>query len=83
MKDCPHSKNNICPLSKIKIGDTALIEKLNLPPECSNRLRELGFTEGNQIKIMSCNNNIICSLYNSRIGLSSYIADSIMVKRIK
>ena len=83
MINCQCSCNNVCPLSQIKNGEVVYIKKLNLPLECSIRLRELGLCEGHKIKVVSCQSNFICLIYNSRFGLGSELINSIIVERIK
>jgi len=83
MTNCQCYHSNVCPLSQIKRGEVVYIKRLNLPLECSNRLREIGLNEGHKIKVISCQNNFICLVYNSRFCLGMELVDSILVERVK
>lgn len=75
---CPNPE--VCPLSKIRAGMAVRIKRLAAPPEVSHRLRELGFCEDQQIRLLSQQSNVICQICNVRLGISSQLADSIMVE---
>jgi Fe2+ transport system protein FeoA len=70
----------VCPLNKIRAGMAARIKELSAPPEVSHRLRELGFCEDQQIRLLSCEDNIICQVCNVRLGISEQLAESILVE---
>jgi len=44
------------------------------------RLREMGFCEEQQIKLLSRDGNLICQVCNARLGISAELADAIMVE---
>jgi Fe2+ transport system protein FeoA len=69
-----------CPLSRIRAGVSVRIKELTTPPAMSQRLREMGFYEDRQIKILTQNTNIICQVCNVRLGISDDLADRIMVE---
>ncbi|HEY0552608.1 MAG TPA: FeoA family protein [Verrucomicrobiae bacterium] len=73
----------LCPLSEVQAGTSVLIKQLSASPEMSKRLRELGFCEEQRIKLLSRNPNLICQVCNARLGLSSQLADLILVEKIK
>ncbi len=77
---CPNPE--VCPLSKIRAGMAVRIKRLAAPPEVSHRLRELGFCEDQQIRLLSQQSNVICQICNVRLGISSQLADSIMVEPV-
>ena len=83
MTNCQCSHSNVCPLSQIERGEVVCIKQLNLPLEYSNRLREIGLSEGHKIKVISCRNNFICLVYNSRFCLGMELINSILVERVK
>jgi Fe2+ transport system protein FeoA len=56
------------------------IKRLNAPPEVMRRLRELGFCEDRQIKLLSRHVNLICQVCNARFGLSRQLAEGIVVE---
>lgn len=61
-------------------GTPVRIKRLNAPPDVSNRLREMGLGEEQQIKLLCCRSNFICLVCNARLGISSQLADSILVQ---
>ena len=46
------------------------------------RLRELGFCEDHQIKLLTSNSPYICQVCNARLGISQKLADSILVETV-
>jgi Fe2+ transport system protein FeoA len=70
----------LCPLSRVVAGTPVRIKQLSVPPEISKRLREMGFCEEQQIKLLSSHTNIICQVCNARLGISSQLADNILVE---
>lgn len=75
---CTHG--DMCPLSHVKAGITVCIKQHTSTPEVTNRLREMGFCEDQQIRLVSHSTNIICQVCNARLGLSKKLADTIMVQ---
>lgn len=63
-------------------GTAVRIKRLDAPPEVMNRLRELGFCEEQQIKLLSCHPNLICLVCNARLGISTQLADNIFVETV-
>ncbi|HEY5914090.1 MAG TPA: FeoA family protein [Verrucomicrobiae bacterium] len=72
----------VCPLSRIKPGTTVAIKGLATDPAVRDRLRELGFCEQQQIKLVSRDSNYICQVCNARLGISRKLADSILVETV-
>ncbi len=72
----------LCPLSRVVAGTAVRIKQLSAPPEVSKRLREMGFCEEQQVRLVSRQVNIICQVCNARLGISSQLADTIMVEPI-
>src|SRR3954470_4169353 len=72
----------LCPLSRVVAGTAVRIKQISASPEITHRLRELGFCEEQQIKLVSRQTNLICQVCNARLGISSQIADSILVEPI-
>jgi Fe2+ transport system protein FeoA len=56
------------------------IKRLSAAPEMTDRLRELGFREEQQIRLLSRDSNLICQVCNARLGISEALADSILVQ---
>ena len=61
-------------------GTAVRIKRLEASPEVSGRLREMGFGEEQQIKLLSRQCNLICLVCNARLGISAELADSILVE---
>ena len=72
----------LCPLSRVVAGTAVRIKQLSAPPEVSKRLREMGFCEEQQVRLVSRQVNIICQVCNARLGISSQLADTILVEPI-
>src|SRR5204863_4759856 len=72
----------LCPLSRVVAGTAVRIKQLSTPPEISHRLRELGFCEEQQIRLVSHQTSIICQVCNARLGISTQLAESILVEPI-
>jgi Fe2+ transport system protein FeoA len=70
----------LCPLSQVCVGRKVRIKQLSTPPEISHRLREMGFCEEQQIKLLSRQSNFICQICNLRLGISEELADAIWVE---
>ena len=63
-------------------GSAVRIKRLDAPPEVVNRLREMGFCEEQQIRLLSQQPNLICLVCNARLGISPNLAESIFVEPI-
>jgi Fe2+ transport system protein FeoA len=62
------------------VGIFVRIRHLTSRPEISTRLRELGFCENAVVRcVMKGYGNIICEVYNTRVGLDSGLARRIHV----
>ena len=67
-------------LSDAPICARLRIRRLTSRPEVSTRLRELGFCENAIIRcVMRGYGNIICEVYDTRVGLNSSLASGIHV----
>ena len=69
-------------MTRIKAGTTVCIKELVASPELRDRLRELGLGEEQRIKLLSSEANIICQVCNARLGISTRLAEKIMVEPI-
>jgi Fe2+ transport system protein FeoA len=78
--ECAHSP--ICPLSHIEAGACARVRQLAASDSVNGRLRELGFCEDQQVRILSRGGNLICQVCNARLGLSEQIAENILVEPV-
>ena len=72
----------VCPLSRVTAGTAVRIKQLPASPEISHRLREMGFCEEQKIKLLARHSNIICQVCNARLGISTQLADAILVEPI-
>ena len=70
----------LCPLNRVKAGTSVRIKQLSAPPEVSHRLREMGFCEEQQIRVVSREVNVICQVCHARLGLSEQLAAAILVE---
>jgi len=62
------------------VGTRVRIRHLASRPEISARLRELGFCENAVVRcVTKGHGNIICEVYNTRVGLDSGLARRIHV----
>ena len=77
-ENCPQPF--LCPLSKVQAGTAVRIKQLSTSPEVTHRLRELGFCEEQKIKLLSQKTNLICQVCNVRLGISTQLADKILVE---
>ena len=74
------SNRAYAPLSRAVAGAAVRIKRLDASPEATNRLRELGFIEGQPIKLLSRSPNLICQVCNTRMALSAKLAEAIQVE---
>lgn len=70
----------ICPLSRVRAGTVVCIKQLAAPEQIMERLREMGFCEEQQIKLLSRDGSLICQVCNARLGISAELADAILVE---
>ena len=70
----------LCPLSRVSTGVAVRIKRLSTPPELTHRLREMGFCEEQKIKLLSRQTDLICQVCNARLGISSRLAEKILVE---
>lgn len=78
LSHCPHPE--ICPLAQVKAGTAVKVKLLSTPPEATERLREMGFCEDQKVRLLLKGNNLICQVCNARLGISSKLAESILVE---
>jgi Fe2+ transport system protein FeoA len=73
---------SLCPLSRIQAGATVCIKQLATGPELTGRLREMGFCEEQQIRLIARESNYICQVCNARLGISQKLAERILVEAL-
>jgi Fe2+ transport system protein FeoA len=71
---------DLCPLNCVQAGTAVRIKQLAATPEVTLRLREMGFCEEQQIKLLSRSTNVICQVCNARLGISQQLAETILVE---
>jgi len=69
-----------CPLSRVRAGMVARVRELSAPPAVTQRLREIGFGEQQEIRLLVRQSNLICQVRNARMALSSHLAQMILVE---
>ena len=72
----------LCPLTHIGTGVAVRIKQLSASPEITHRLREMGFCEEQKIKLLSRQSSLICQVCNTRLGISTRLAETILVEPI-
>jgi Fe2+ transport system protein FeoA len=70
----------VCPLNQVQAGTSVRIKHLSASPEVSHRLREMGFCEEQQVRVVSKETNVICQVCHARLGLSQQLAEVILVE---
>lgn len=76
--ECPSPA--LCPLNKVRVGASVRIRQLNATPDVNQRLREIGFVEQQEVRLVSSQNSVICMVCNARLALSPGLAGSILVE---
>lgn len=71
----------LCPLNRVRAGETVVVKQLNGSPEINQRLREMGFGEEQKVRVITLQTNLLCQVCNSRLGLSARLAELILVAR--
>ncbi|MCI9217436.1 FeoA family protein [Lachnospiraceae bacterium 42-17] len=68
------------PLTLLRNGETGKVKRIGGQDDVRRFLENLGFTAGEQVKIVSTNGgNIIVQVKDSRVAVSKGIANKIMV----
>ena len=69
------------PLAFAKAGDEVMVAKIGGNNEAKQHLEDLGFVVGARIKVISAsgNGNIIVNLKESRLAITSEMAQKVMV----
>jgi len=74
------TRAEVCPLSRVRAGTVVCIKELAASAEVMTRLREMGFCEEQQIKLLRRGGNVICLVCNARLGISEELARVILVQ---
>lgn len=70
------------PLDQVKAGKRVRIKELAATEEMTGRLRELGFCEGQIIRLITCGSHIICQVCNARMALTAKLAQMVLVEAL-
>jgi ferrous iron transport protein A len=73
----------VCPLTEVEPGTRCRVKQLLASPELAHRLRELGFCEEQQIRLLTQERTMICQVCNARLGISAELAEAILVEPIR
>lgn len=68
------------PLPQISKGQKVRVQKLEGHESVCNRLREMGFCEESEVRILNNSGAMLCQVCGSKVCLSRKIADSILVE---
>jgi Fe2+ transport system protein FeoA len=75
---CPQPE--LCPLSQLRDGSLVRIKHLACDDNSAKRLREMGLGEEQKVKVLTRDNTVICQVCNMRLGISTRLADKILVE---
>jgi ferrous iron transport protein A len=78
-----HPDSFVCPLTEVRPGTRCRIKQLLAEPELAHRLRELGFCEEQQIRLLTQERTMICQVCDARLGISAQLAEAILVEPIR
>ena len=70
------------PLSDVQAGASVRIKHVSGSPEITHRLREMGFCEEQKIRLISRHTHVICQVCHARLGISTQLAEKIMVEHL-
>ena len=77
-QSCP--RPHVCPLSRIRAGDSVRIKQLLESSGMASRLRELGFCEDQVVRLIARQSTFICQICNARLAISAKLAEYILVE---
>lgn len=70
----------VCPLSRVPVGTTVCIKALAASPEVRDRLRALGLSEKQELKLLSRESNFVCKVCDATLDLNAELAEAILVE---
>jgi Fe2+ transport system protein FeoA len=77
---CPQPE--LCPLSHLRDGSSVRIKQLACDDNLAKRLREMGLGEEQKVKVVASENTVICQVCNARLGISTRLANMILVEPV-
>ncbi len=66
-------------LHEVKPGQRVRVQRLSGQPGLCHRLREMGFCEFAEVKILNSGGAMLCQVCNSKVCLSRQLAETILV----
>jgi Fe2+ transport system protein FeoA len=69
-------------LAQVRAGTAVKVKQLCIPAEIAERLREMGVYEDQKVKLVLKGNNVICQVCNARLGISTKLAEGILVEPV-
>lgn len=70
---------NLISLHEVKPGQRVRVHRLSGQPGLCHRLREMGFCEYAEVKILNKGGAMLCQVCNSKVCLSRQLAETIWV----
>ena len=70
----------VCPLSRVPVGAIVCIKTLGASPEVREKLRALGLSEKQEVKLLSRDANFVCEVCDARLDLNAELAEAILVE---
>ncbi len=73
------ASNRSQPLRAARPGETVRVLRLDAQEAVCSRLREMGFCEAAEVRVINNAGALVCQVCGSRVGLSRQLADVITV----
>jgi Fe2+ transport system protein FeoA len=78
--DCGTKNASVCTLPEIRKGQRVRVHSIDGEAVACQRLRELGFCEKAEVKVLTNHGPMICQVCGSKVGLSKQVASAILVE---
>lgn len=75
-----YPRGNSIPLLDVPNGQKVRVFRLDGEMAACQRLREMGFCEEAEVKVLVNNGSVVCQVCGSKVGLSRQIADAVLVE---
>ncbi len=75
-------RTGLRPLHQVAEGREVRIRELSATPDMTCRLREIGLCEGQVVRLISRQSNVICQVCNARLALNAQLAEMILVESL-
>ena len=70
------------PLPSVARGQKVRVFRLSGETVACQRLREMGFCERAEVKVLTTSGGVICQVCGSKVGLSKEVANAILVEAV-